>query len=42
VLEEVLKLFDDRLSQEFKNFRFRLYEIEKEAVKDLEKIRDIK
>lgn len=42
VLEEVLKLFDDRLSQEFKNFRFRLYEIEKEAVKDLGKIRDIR
>lgn len=38
VLEEVLKLFNDGLSQEFKTFRFRLYEIEKAAVKDLENI----
>jgi hypothetical protein len=39
VLEEVLKLFDAELSQNFKRFRFKLYEIEKVAVKDLEKIR---
>ena len=38
VLEEVLKLFDQELSQEFKRFRFRLYEIEKTAVKELETI----
>ena len=38
VLEEVLKLFDQKLSQKFKKFRFRLYEIEKAAVEDLEKI----
>ncbi|MBF0252283.1 MAG: thiamine-phosphate pyrophosphorylase [Candidatus Omnitrophica bacterium] len=37
VLEEVLKLFDSDLSQEFKNFRFKLYAIEKIAVKDIEK-----
>ncbi len=36
VLEEVLKLFDQDLSQGFKNFRFKLYEIEKTAVKDIE------
>ena len=36
VLEEVLKLFDQDLSQGFKKFRFKLYEIEKTAVKDLE------
>ncbi|MCK4852147.1 MAG: thiamine-phosphate pyrophosphorylase [Candidatus Omnitrophica bacterium] len=36
VLEEVLKLFDQELSQKFKRFRFKLYEIEKTAVKDLE------
>ncbi len=39
VLEEVLKLFDSELSQNFKRFRFKLYEIEKSAVKDLEKIK---
>jgi len=38
VLEEVLKLFDQKLSQKFKRFRFKLYEIEKTAVKDLENI----
>jgi hypothetical protein len=40
VLEEVLKLFDHRLSQKFKRFRFKLYEIEKAAVKELETIFD--
>lgn len=35
VLEEVLKLFDAELSQKFKKFRFKLYEIEKKAVKEL-------
>jgi len=40
VLEEVLKLFDQELSQKFKKFRFRLYEIEKSAVKELENISD--
>jgi len=40
VLEEVLKLFDQELSQKFKNFRFKLYEIEKAAVKELEGIRN--
>jgi thiamine-phosphate pyrophosphorylase len=39
VLEEVLKLFDSALSQKFKNFRFELYDIEKTAVKELERIR---
>jgi thiamine-phosphate pyrophosphorylase len=39
VLEEVLKLFDKALSQQFKKFRFRLYEIEKTAVKELADIR---
>jgi hypothetical protein len=39
VLEEVLKLFDGDLSQKFKKFRFKLYEIEKFAVKDLETIK---
>jgi len=38
VLEEVLKLFDQGLSQKFKKFRFKLYEIEKTAVKKLEDI----
>ncbi|MFH1309399.1 MAG: thiamine-phosphate pyrophosphorylase [Candidatus Omnitrophota bacterium] len=38
VLEEVLKLFDQALSQKFKKFRFKLYEIEKTAVKELENI----
>lgn len=38
VLEEVLKLFDRELSQNFKKFRFKLYEIEKTAVKELEGI----
>ena len=40
VLEEVIKLFDQNLSQKFKKFRFKLYEIEKSAVKDLESIRN--
>ncbi len=39
VLEEVLKLFDQKLSQKFKRFRFKLYEIEKASVEELEKIR---
>ncbi|MFH1664639.1 MAG: thiamine-phosphate pyrophosphorylase [Candidatus Omnitrophota bacterium] len=38
VLEEVLKLLDQELSQKFKKLRFKLYEIEKSAVKDLESI----
>lgn len=38
VLEEVLKLFDQELSQKFKKFRFKLYEIEKSAVPEIEKI----
>lgn len=38
VLEEVLKLFDKELSQKFKRFRFKLYEIEKVSVKELEKL----
>ena len=42
VLEEVLKLFDQNLSQKFKRFRFRLYDIEKTAVKELENIRHIR
>lgn len=41
VLEEVLKLFDAELSQKFKTFRFKLYEIEKTAVKEIESIVDI-
>ena len=41
VLEEVLKLFDAELSQKFKKFRFKLYDIEKTAVKELETIIDI-
>ena len=36
VLEEVLKLFDPELSQRFKSCRFKLYDIEKRAVKELE------
>ena len=39
VLEEVVKLFDNSLSQKFKRFRFRLYDIEKTAVKELENLR---
>jgi hypothetical protein len=42
VLEEVLKLFDQDLSQKFKEFRFKLYEVEKSAVGQLETIRDIR
>ncbi|MGB2600108.1 MAG: hypothetical protein WBC99_06665, partial [Candidatus Omnitrophota bacterium] len=38
VLEEVSKLFGQNLSKKFKRFRFRIYDIEKAAVKDLEKI----
>ena len=38
VLEEVLKLFDQDLSERFKKFRFKLYDIEKTAVKELETI----
>jgi len=40
VLEEVLKLFDQKLSEKFKKLRFKLYEIEKTAVKELEDICD--
>ncbi len=40
VLEEVLKLFDQKLSEKFKKLRFKLYEIEKAAVKELENICD--
>jgi len=39
VLEEVMKLFDRELSQKFKKYRFKLYDIEKTAVKELEGIR---
>ena len=39
VLEEVLKLLSKDLSQQFKRFRFELYEIEKAAVENLETIR---
>jgi hypothetical protein len=35
VLEEVLKLFDADISQKFKKFRFKLYDIEKKAVEDI-------
>ncbi len=38
VLEEVMKLFDEDLSQKFKDFRFVLYSIEKRSVKRLEDI----
>ncbi|MCK5450825.1 MAG: thiamine-phosphate pyrophosphorylase [Candidatus Omnitrophica bacterium] len=38
VLEEVLKLFDKDLSQKYKGFRFKLYGIEKSAVKELVRI----
>lgn len=38
VLEEVLKLFDQDLSQKFKSFRFKLYDIEKRSVKELENL----
>lgn len=41
VLEEVLKLFDQGLSGKFKKFRFKLYDIEKTAVKELETILDV-
>jgi hypothetical protein len=41
VLEEVLKLFDQGLSGKFKKFRFKLYDIEKAAVKELETIMDV-
>ena len=40
VLEEVLKLFDSELSQTFKRLRFKLYEIEKTAVKELQAASD--
>lgn len=35
VLEEVLKLFDSEVSQKFKKFRFKLYELEKSGVQEL-------
>lgn len=38
VLEEVLKLFDQDMSEKFKKFRFKLYEIEKVSVEQLEQI----
>lgn len=38
VLEEVLKLFDSDLSQKFKRFRYRLYDIEKLAVEEISTI----
>ena len=38
VLEEVLKLFDQDLSQKFKKFRFKLYGIEKAAIEEMENI----
>lgn len=41
VLEEVMKLFHPDMSVKFKSFRFRLYELEKTAVKDLGKFRDV-
>lgn len=40
VLEEVLKLFDIGLSQKFKKFRFKVYDMEKTAVGELETIID--
>lgn len=40
VLEEVMKLIDEQLSQKFKDFRFELYEVEKRSVKHLEDLRD--
>jgi hypothetical protein len=42
VLEEVLKLFDTDISQQFKQFRFRLYEIEKTAVKEISTIGEVR
>lgn len=41
VLEEVLKLFDPGLSKKFKKFRFKLYDIEKSAVNELETIASV-
>jgi ThiD2 family len=38
VLEEVFKLLDQDLSQKFKKFRFKLYEIEKNTVKGIQKM----
>lgn len=40
VLEEVMKLFEENLFQKFKDFRFVLYEIEKESISYLEDIRN--
>jgi thiamine-phosphate pyrophosphorylase len=40
VLEEVLKLFDEDLSQKYKKFRFSLYGIERTAIKDLEELKE--
>ncbi|MFQ5952808.1 MAG: thiamine-phosphate pyrophosphorylase [Candidatus Omnitrophota bacterium] len=42
VLEEVLKLFDQSLSQKFKRFRFRVYDIEKTGVKGIKKVRGLR
>ncbi len=41
VLEEVLKLFEQDLSKKFKNFRFKLYDVEKTAIKELETIASV-
>lgn len=38
VLEEVLKLFDGALSRDFKKLRFRLYDIEKVFIKEVENL----
>ncbi|MFA6636093.1 MAG: thiamine-phosphate pyrophosphorylase [Candidatus Omnitrophota bacterium] len=42
VLEEILKLFDADLSQKFKKFRFKLYDMEKTAVEQLSVIGDVR
>lgn len=36
VLEEAVKIFDEKKSQEFKEVRFRVYELEKKSVRRLE------
>ena len=41
VLEEVLKLFEQDLSKKFKNFRFKLYDVEKTAIRELETIASV-
>jgi hypothetical protein len=42
VLEEILKLFDSDLSQKFKKFRFKLYDMEKTAVEQLSRIGEVR